>query len=146
MDPNNPIVKLCAEGMEAESMGDAAKAAQLFNQAWQQSSDDFERCIAAHYVARHQPSFERAFHWNQLALECADRVADGSAEVFYPSLYLNLGKSHEDLGNMKDAKINYERAMVRLDCVPAGGYRDIIQGGIERGLQRMNTSYKSRPA
>jgi hypothetical protein len=54
MDPNNPVVRLCAAGMAAEGEGRPADAKALFEQAWAESRDDFEACIAAHYVARHQ--------------------------------------------------------------------------------------------
>jgi hypothetical protein len=40
--------------MECEGRGRFEDAAQLFLSAWNESTDDFERCIAAHYVARHQ--------------------------------------------------------------------------------------------
>lgn len=137
MDSNNPVVKLCAQGMEEESKGNDERAAELFEQAWNQGADNFERCIAAHYVARHQANAELAFHWNQEAMNCAERVGDGSVTEFLPSLYLNLGKSHEDLGNLEEARRAYAYAAEKLPSIPAGPYRDIIQGGIEKGLQRV---------
>jgi tetratricopeptide (TPR) repeat protein len=136
MDPKNPVVKLCIQGMEEESKGNDERAAELFEHAWKQSSDDFERCIAAHYIARHQADAELALHWNQEAMNCAHRVVDDSVTQFFPSLHLNLGKSHEDLGNIDQARREYEWAAEKLLCIPAGSYRDIIQDGIERGLQR----------
>ena len=140
MDPNNPVVKLCAQGMEEEGKGNAAKAANLFQQAWEQSTNDFERCIAAHYLARHQPNADLALRWNQEAMDCANRVADGSVAEFLPSLYLNLGKSNEDLGSVERARELYECAADRVDCLPGGAYRDIVEDGIRRGLQRVDTS------
>jgi tetratricopeptide (TPR) repeat protein len=136
MDPNNPVVKLCVQGMEEEGKGNHLRAAELFEQAWKQSSDDFERSIAAHYVARHQPNAELALHWNQEAMSRAQRATNSSVTGFFPSLYLNLGKSHEDLGNVEEARRNYECAAEKLHSIPAGPYRDIVQDGIQRGLQR----------
>lgn len=136
MDPNNPVVKLCAQGMEEESKGNDERAAELFEHAWNESSDDFERCIAAHYVARHQANAELALQWNQEAINCGQRVTDDSVAEFLPSLYLNLGKSHEDLGNLEGARRNYECAAEKLPSIPAGPYREIILDGIERALQR----------
>ncbi len=54
MDPDNAIMKLCVEGMQAERDGKPGDAARLFGQAWEESTNDFEACVAAHYVARHQ--------------------------------------------------------------------------------------------
>ena len=137
MDPENPVVGLCVQGMEEEDKGNASVAARLFEQAWAESSTDYERCIAAHYVARHQLSAELALEWNQRAMGCAERVQDGSVAEFLPSLYLNLGKSHEDVGNTVEARRQYSCAAGKVAALPAGAYRDIVQDGIDRGLQRV---------
>ena len=137
MDPNNPIVKLCAKGMSEEARGNSEAAAKLFHLAWDHSSSDFERCIAAHYVARHQAQAERALDWNQRALDSANRIKDDSAAEFFPSLYLNLGKSHEDIGHTDSARELYRCAANGLECLPAGAYRDIMEDGIKGGLQRV---------
>jgi hypothetical protein len=39
-------------------------------------------------------------------------------QQFYPSLYLNMGKAHEDLGNLKDARRFYALAAQRIGCLP----------------------------
>lgn len=46
MDPNNPVVKLCAAGMEAAGEGRLADAAALFMQAWDTAQDDYEAGVA----------------------------------------------------------------------------------------------------
>jgi hypothetical protein len=130
--------------MEEEGKGNAAEAATLFQQAWEQSTNDFERCIAAHYVARHQSSPPLALHWNQEAMDCANRVTDGSVAEFLPSLYLNLGKSHEDLGNPEKATELYQCAADRVEGLPPGAYRDIVEDGIRRGLQRVGASRRDQ--
>lgn len=141
MDQNNAIVKLCVLGMEEEDKGNPAGAGELFLQAWTRSTNDFERCIAAHYVARHQPDAVKALHWNQQALDCAGRVDDGSVSEFLPSLYLNLGKSHEDLGSAAEARRLYQNAADIIDRLPAGAYRDIVEDAINRGLRRVSSEY-----
>lgn len=57
-DTNNTVVKLCAQGIEFEGKGQKKEALQLFQQAWEQASNDVEKFIAAHYVARHQESVQ----------------------------------------------------------------------------------------
>ena len=143
MDANNPIVKLCARGMEEEGKGNLSGAAQLFAQAWTECTSDYERCIAAHYVARHQPTADQTLHWNQTAMDCAGRIEDGSVAEFLPSLYLNLGKSHEDLGHAAEASRYYQWAAGIVGGLPAGAYRDIVQDGINRGLERVSHSGQS---
>ena len=137
MDPANPIVKLCVEGMRAETEGRIDEARLLFIQAWEESKNDYDACIAAHYVARHQKTPEEILRWNQESLDRADALNDERMQDFYPSLYLNLGKAHEDLGNREMARKYYELAAARMNGLPAGRYGDVVRDGIKRRLQRV---------
>lgn len=137
MDPENPVVKLCVQGMECESSGRLAEASRLFTNAWMQSEDDFERCIAAHYMARHQEEPADALMWNQRSLDHANAVDDARVRPFYPSLYLNMGKAYEDLGHRENARDSYERAEKLLDGLPEGEYGGIVRAAVERALIRI---------
>jgi hypothetical protein len=137
MDPDNPVVRLCSQGMEAEGKGETDRALKLFMEAWNAASDDYERCIAAHYVARHQISSTETLAWNQRSLEHADTVGDVRVAGFYPSLYLNMGKANEDLGNMSEAMRFYRLAEANLHVVTPGRYRELVQEGIRRGIYRV---------
>ncbi len=136
IDPQNQIVRYCAEGMEREQKGRHKEALRLFMLAWDQSKDAFERSIAAHYVARHQATPEMTLRWNQESLTNADAVGDDRVLGFYPSLYLNMGRSHEDLGNLKDARRFYALAADRMGCLPESPYGDIVRRGVMNGMQR----------
>src|ERR1700691_3279511 len=138
MDAKNPIVRLCAEGMQLEQAGRRDDAAIIFMQAWHQSSDDLDRCIAAHYVARVQTNPAENLRWNLESLEHADAVPAEQVNGFYPSLYLNIGWAHEDLGNPAEARKYYELAATRVDGLPEGAYRNTIRDGIERGIERVS--------
>jgi hypothetical protein len=145
IDPENRVVRYCTEGMEREQEGRHEEASRLFMLAWDQSTDAFERAIAAHYVARHQATPERALHWNQESLINADAVGDDRVQGFYPSLYLNMGKSHEDLGNLKDARRFYALAAERIGCLPEGRYGDIVRRGVMNGMQRTSNCSENEP-
>jgi len=136
MDPNNPVVKLCVAGMEAEGKGQLDAARELFLQAWAQRQDDFEACIAAHYLARHQPPPEM-LRWNQVALDYAQAVGDERVADFYPSLYLNLGWSYEQLAQLTLAADCYAQAVARLDQLPPSPYTDVVRTGISAGQARL---------
>lgn len=136
MDPNNPVVKLCAAGMEAEGAGRMADAATLFAQAWEAAQDDYEAGIAAHYVARHQPGAAQTLHWNQVALDRAKQVRDGRAVTFLPSLYLNLGNSYEIVGDLAAARACYTAAQTRLAALSDDGYSNWVRAGVTRALAR----------
>ncbi|MCA9951917.1 MAG: hypothetical protein KDE48_19835 [Anaerolineales bacterium] len=110
MDINNHVIKLCLDGTHAEFEGRIDAARKHYQQAWEAAENDYEACIAAHYVARHQANPEDEFKWNQEALKRADAVADSRVEPFYPSLYLNMGHAYELLGNQKEAQRYYDLA------------------------------------
>jgi tetratricopeptide (TPR) repeat protein len=110
MDLDNPVIKLCLEGIRAEFEGRIEDARALSWQAWQASRDDFDACVAAHYVARYQEQPEEMLRWNQEALSRARAVDDSRVQGFYPSLYLNLGLSYELLGDQAEAQRYYQLA------------------------------------
>ncbi len=105
MDPENPVVRLCVAVTQAEFAGRLDEARRLAWLAWQAATDDYEACIAAHYVARYQESKEGALHWNQKALACALEVKDSRVESFYPSLYLNMGRALENWATRRRRKV-----------------------------------------
>lgn len=136
MDPNNPVIKLCSQGMQAEAEGRPHDARNLFMQAWEASTDDYDACVAAHFVARHQPTPEEMLRWNQEALKRADAVADDRVREFYPSLYLNMGYAYETLDNQEEAKRYYALAAEKADELPDGRYGEIVRSGIAEGHRR----------
>jgi len=110
MDLDNPVIKLCVAGSRAEFEGQPEAASRLYWQAWEAAQDDYEACIAAHYVARFQESPADQLHWNQQALTHAQAVENDRVRDFFPSLYLNLGRSLERTGNQAEAQRYYELA------------------------------------
>jgi tetratricopeptide (TPR) repeat protein len=110
VDTENPVVKLCIAGTQAEFAGRLDEACDLYWRAWETAQDDYEACIAAHYIARHQPRSEDALHWNAVALDRAAAVGDDRVDNFYPSLYVNMGRSYELIGNQTEARRYYNLA------------------------------------
>lgn len=135
-DPQNKIVQLCAQGMEAEG-ADNDKARDLFQQAWDSASNDFEALIAAHYLARHQRSPEDTLRWNLEALHRAVRHGEKEVRQYLPSLHLNVGKSYEEVGNITKAEEAYRLAAAHAEYLPQDGYSAMIRRGIENGLKRI---------
>jgi tetratricopeptide (TPR) repeat protein len=138
IDADNPVMRICAEGMSAEAEGAADKAKALFEQAQEAASDDYERCIAAHYLARHQDGPAQRLHWNAECLRFADIVGDERVAGFYPSLYLNMGHSYEQLGDREKAEECYHAAESHFSALPDGPYGDMVRDGVARGLQRLS--------
>lgn len=136
IDPDNPVVRLCAEGIAAEGQGRHEEAAALYREAWAIHSDDYEACIAAHYLAREQETLQDALTWNQAALDHALLVEEDKIAGFLPSLYLNLGWSHEVLEDRVLARECYLEGAARVAGLAPGAYTDVVRDGIERGLAR----------
>ena len=107
LDIDNPVIQLCLAGTQAEFDGRYADAQARYQEAWAAAADDFEACVAAHYVARVQNDVEAALHWNQVALDRANAAGDGRVQPFYPSLYLSLGRACELAGRQAEAAKYY---------------------------------------
>ena len=110
VDTKNPVIQLCMEGTRAEFDHRVEDARILYEQAWEARTDDYDACIAAHYMARLQDSAEDSLQWNYLALKHANAVNDERVKDFYPSLYLNLGRSYELVSNQTEAQKYYDLA------------------------------------
>lgn len=138
IDPENPVIKLCAEGIAAEMQRDFETAAALYTRAWAQQNSDYEACIVAHYLARVQSNLEDILHWNLEALRYADMVADDSVVTFYPSLYLNIGRAYEEQGRIEEARQYYELGIAKADILPDTALGNITRDALERAIQRTN--------
>ncbi len=110
LNVENPVVRLCIQGTQAEFTRDLEKAKQLYREAWDLAQDDFEACVAAHYVARFQENPQDRLRWNTIALKKGQAVGVERVQSFFPSLYLNMGQSYELLGNLANAKRYYDLA------------------------------------
>jgi len=137
LDPNNPVVLLCVKGMDAEGSADYDEAHRLFQQAWDIAANDMEASTAAHYLARNQKEPEDKLKWNLEALHRAHLVKEDGINGYYPSLYLNVAKSYEDLGDLKTATHYYQQAAESCKAIPDSPYVDMIRSGINAGLKRV---------
>ena len=138
IDPANPVVALCAAGMAIE--GDADAARKLFEQAWDARTDDYDASIAAHFIARHQPSEADRLRWNALAAEHAERVTDGRARSLMASLYLNLADSLKATGDVRSARVAIASARAHVIVLPPDGYGSFVELGINRLEGELNST------
>jgi rifampin ADP-ribosylating transferase len=108
--PNNPVVKLCIQGMGMEDNGEGEGASKIFLQAWNEASNDFEKFLAAYYVARHQKNNADKLKWLETALESALKINDQAVTSAFPALYCNIAKCYEEMGDRENAEKNFEQA------------------------------------
>ena len=123
MDANNHVVKICVAGMRAEGEGRIAEARTLFLDAWDAHQNDFEACIAAHYVARHQSSAAETLRWNQTALDTIERIKPTQHRAIRLLAYMSLAQyaalaDMQDKTAMPDA-VTTASARVLSDLAPA---------------------------
>jgi hypothetical protein len=105
-NPNNPVVKLCIQGLGLEEKTQPEEAGQIFMQAWNESSNEFEKFIAAYYVARHQKTIPDKLKWFELSLQAALKTGSDAVKGAFPSLYTNIARCYEDLRDFDNAKKN----------------------------------------
>jgi len=109
--PGNNVVQLCLRAMAAEAAGEADEAGRLFDRAWREAEDDFERFLAAFYVARRQPTFADRLRWYQTALELALRIDDHRTRSAVPVLLERIAECHDGMGDHDAAAGNRECAL-----------------------------------
>lgn len=109
-NPNNNIVKLCLQGIDMEEKGKPEEASRVFLQAWNEATNDFEKFIAAHYVARHQKNVFDKLKWFETALQLGLKINDDAVKGAFPSLYVSIAECYENLNDPDNAKKNYESA------------------------------------
>ncbi len=129
LDPSNPVVALCIEGMQQEGVPGAAR--RCFERAWELRADDVDASIAAHFLARQQETPDEALAWNQRALDHARAAPAEKVRLFMASLHLNLGDSLLATGDARAAREALVKAREWFDVLPADGYSALVARGIE---------------
>ena len=110
-NPHNLVIQLCMQGMALEDKGQSKEAAGLFLRAWNEATNDFEKFIAAWYVARVQLNVSDRIKWYETALELALGVNNDAVKGTFASLYSILAKSYEELGDFDHAKKYHQLAL-----------------------------------
>lgn len=97
-DANNPVVRLCLQGMGMEEQGAPDEARALFLRGWHEATEDFEKFIAAYHVARTQVEVRDRLRWLETTLTLAQTIDDDSVGSALPVLYSDIGNCYETLG------------------------------------------------
>jgi tetratricopeptide (TPR) repeat protein len=109
-NPANHIIQLCIQGIDLEEKGKPEEARSIFLQAWNESTNDFEKFTSAYYVARHQETVRDKLKWLETSLQFALKINDVTVRGVFPFLYLNIAKCYEDLNDRERAKKSYALA------------------------------------
>jgi tetratricopeptide (TPR) repeat protein len=109
-DPRNNVIRHCVEGMGMEEKGQPEESRRLFRKAWDEATNDFERFIAAYYVARSQTDLSNKLQWFERSLQHALTINDVTVQSAFPAMYAEIAKCYEKLGDADNAKRNYNLA------------------------------------
>ena len=66
------------------------------------------------------------------------KVIEDDIQDFYPSLYLNVGKSYEDLGNWEEARRYYQLGANKTYLLPDTELGKVTSKGIANGIERIS--------
>jgi tetratricopeptide (TPR) repeat protein len=123
--------------MEAERRGDLGEACAAYEEAWEVAADDYERCVAAHYMPRLIDAPADKLRWNREALRYADLVGDDRVSGFYASLHANVGLCLALLGDNDSAVDGYMEAQRCLPDIKDPAYKQQVETNIAEALQRL---------
>ena len=91
--------------MANEGNGKPEEAIRIFLMAWDESTDDLERFIASHYIARHQSHAADKLKWLETNLQYALKTNADAIKSSLPTLYQGISKCYRELGDF--AKADY---------------------------------------
>jgi rifampin ADP-ribosylating transferase len=109
------------QGLDIAEKGQHEAATALFHQAWNEAGNDFEKFIAAHFIARQQQDAGGKLHWLQTALQHGLSADTDAVKSALPSLYAALAKCYADLGDADKEKAYRELASSAGDQLPDKG-------------------------
>src|SRR3569833_2882643 len=95
-NPNNIVIQLCMQGMGMEEKGQPDAAAGLFRRAWNEATNNFEKFLAAWYVARQQKDPSDRLKWYETALQFALQINDNAVNSALPALYAAIARCYEE--------------------------------------------------
>jgi rifampin ADP-ribosylating transferase len=111
---SNKIVKYCTEGQRAEENGDIDNARALYQKAWEQANNDFEKFTAARCMARNQNDPNDELKWNLASIHFAHMLEGDEVKCFFSALHLNAGGAYEKLKDFDGARQHYGLAATYL--------------------------------
>lgn len=113
-NPSNTVVQLCMQGMNLEDIDKPQEAAGLFFQAWNAATNDFEKFLAAWYLARVQQNIADRLKWYETTLQLALNVNDEGVKGAFPALHSNLANCYQELGDLDNTTKHQELAIASL--------------------------------
>lgn len=96
--------------MNLEELGKLKEAEIVFEKAWHSANNDFEKFLAAWFLARVQPAASGRILWYERALELAEIFGGDAVKSALPLLHTKLAGCYNESGNIETASLHQERA------------------------------------
>lgn len=96
---DNPVVRLCLQGMAMEEKGQPEEAGKIFHQAWNEAAQGYEKFMSAFFIARQQTDCAETTKWLETAMGIATELMDDTVKSAMASLHASLSQCYEELGN-----------------------------------------------
>nr|WP_018628150.1 NAD(+)--rifampin ADP-ribosyltransferase [Niabella aurantiaca] len=120
-NPNSPVIQLCMQGMDTAEKGQCEAADKLFMQAWNEARNDFEKFIAAHFIARYRQDALGKLQWLRTALQHGLSADSDAVKSALPSLYAVMAQCYKDLGDADNERKYHESAISAGEQLPDKG-------------------------
>ncbi len=98
-----------------EDQDKPAEASKVYLQAWDEAANDFEKYLAAYYIARMQNDVRDKLKWLETSLQFALKVNSVAATSALPNLYSKIAECCEELNDVENAQKNRELATASAD-------------------------------
>lgn len=132
--PFNPIVKLCLQGMALEEQHKTEEAGQLFQQALDEATNNFERFLASYYIARLQTVPTDTLHWLEATLQLALSINDAAVKCAIPALYQRMSTCFKELGEQEKAmEMNRLAASFQMTAADNGPFYHGTKADLQTG-------------
>jgi len=100
--------------MRLEEQGQNGEAGVLFLHAWDNAVSDFDRFLAAWFLARVQPAVSERILWYERALELALTVGNQAVISAFSCLHNHLSSCYQQAGDLEKAAKHQELAITSL--------------------------------
>lgn len=108
-NPQNKIIRLCMLGMNLiEEQGDFEEGMDTLKKALSESENDFDRFIVTYKTAKYEKESSIKL---RLLEECKQYIIksdDYGVKSTFSTIYLDIARCYEELGDLEKAKANYE--------------------------------------
>lgn len=102
---------MCMRGMLMEETGKFQDAVDLYRQAWDVASNEFEKFLAAWFIARLQPEATGRLMWYDTALQLGLSLDNEPVRAAFPPLHEYIAQCYRELGDVSHAREHQELAL-----------------------------------